>query len=45
MTLVTQAEYAKHHSVSRKTVTKWKDGDYLVLSNGKVDLEKTDLTI
>lgn len=42
MTLVTQAEYAKHHSVSRKTVTKWKDGDYLVLSNGKVDLEKTD---
>lgn len=42
MTLVTQAEFAKHHGVSRKTVTKWKDGDYLVLSSGKVELEKTD---
>lgn len=42
MTLVTQAEYAKLHGVSRKTVTKWKDGDYLVLSEGKVDLEATD---
>jgi hypothetical protein len=42
LTLVTQAEYAKLHGVSRKTVTKWKDGDYLILSEGKVDLEATD---
>lgn len=42
MTLVTQAELAKLHGVSRKTVTKWKDGDYLVLSEGKVELEATE---
>lgn len=45
MTLVTQADYAKQHGVSRKTVTKWKDGGYLVLSGGKVDAEATDAVL
>lgn len=45
MTLVTQAELAKLHGVSRKTVTKWKDGDYLVVSEGKVDLEATEAVL
>lgn len=45
MTLVTQADYAKHHDVSRKTVTKWKDASYLVLSGGKVDVEATDTVL
>ena len=45
MTLVTQAEYAKLHGVSRKTVTKWKDADYLVISEGKVDAEATDAVL
>lgn len=45
MALVTQADYAKQHGVSRKTVTKWKDASYLVLSGGKVDVEATDAVL
>ena len=42
MTLVSQAEYARHRSVSRKTVTAWKKEGRLVWQDGKIDLEASD---
>jgi len=40
--LVNQAEYARLHGVSRKTVTQWKAKGLLVFSKGKVDVRKSD---
>lgn len=39
---MSQAELAKRHGVSRKTVTSWKARGYLVVSGGKVDAEASD---
>jgi phage terminase Nu1 subunit (DNA packaging protein) len=40
--IVSQAEFARQHGVSRKTVTKWKAEGRLVLVGGDVDVEATD---
>jgi hypothetical protein len=41
--LVSQAEYAAHRKVSRKTITVWKRGGLLVLTvDGKVDVDASD---
>lgn len=42
MPLVSQAEFARLHNVSRKTVTTWKKRGYLELSAGQVDVEVTN---
>jgi hypothetical protein len=42
MTLMTKADYAAHHDVSKMAVTKWGRRDYLVLVGDKVDVEKSD---
>jgi hypothetical protein len=42
MTVVSQAEYARHRGVSKKTVTQWKQGGKLVLADGGVDVEASD---
>lgn len=42
MTLVTQAEFARSHGVSRKTATKWKEAGRLVFVGEKVDSEASD---
>lgn len=45
MALVSQADFARQHGVSRKTVTQWKAAGYLVLDGGKVDVEATDAAL
>jgi hypothetical protein len=40
--LLSQAEYARYHGVSRKTVTQWKHEGILVMIGKKVDREATD---
>jgi phage terminase small subunit/phage terminase Nu1 subunit (DNA packaging protein) len=40
--IVSQAEFARAHGVSRKTVTKWKAEGRLVLAGGEVDVAATD---
>ena len=40
--LVSQAEFARQHGVSRKTVTQWKADGRLVLQDGQVDVEGSD---
>src|SRR3546814_3196108 len=42
MALVTQADFAKSHGVSRKTATIWKAKGYLVLKGDKVDADASD---
>lgn len=42
MTIVSQAEYARLLSVSKKTVTQWKKEGKLVLADGGVDVESSD---
>lgn len=42
MALVSQAEFARLHEVSRKQVTSWKAKGYLVLDGKKVDVEKSE---
>jgi len=42
MPLVSQAEFARLHNVSRKTITTWKKRGYLRLSGGQVDVEATN---
>jgi hypothetical protein len=42
MALVTQAEFARLHGVSRKTATKWKEAGRLVIVGDRVDVEKSD---
>lgn len=42
MALVNQAEIARRYGVSRKTVTKWKESNWLVMSGNLVDVEATD---
>lgn len=41
---MSQAEYAGHRKVTRKTVTKWKQAGHLILTaTGQVDVDATDL--
>jgi len=40
--LVSQAEFARHRGVSRKSVTAWKQRGYLVWRDGKIDRDATD---
>ena len=40
--IVSQAEFARQHGVTRKTVTKWKAEGRLVLVGGEVDVAATD---
>ncbi|MEG3637662.1 hypothetical protein [Magnetococcus sp. PR-3] len=40
--LVSQADYARHRGVSRKTVTQWKREGILVLNGAKVDMVASD---
>ncbi|CCG06706.1 hypothetical protein [Pararhodospirillum photometricum] len=42
MRRVSQAEFARLHGVSRKTVTLWKTAGYLAVSEGQVDIEASD---
>jgi hypothetical protein len=42
MTLVTKAEFARRHGVSKPAVQKWERNGWLVLSEGKVDAEASD---
>lgn len=42
MTTITQAEYARRHNVSRKTVTAWKASGLITMTEGGVDLEASD---
>lgn len=42
MALVNQAEIARRYGVSRKTVTKWKESNWLVMAGDLVDVEATD---
>lgn len=41
-TLVTQAEFARLHGVSKKQVTVWKAEGYLAMVDGKVDVDASD---
>jgi hypothetical protein len=43
--LVSQAEYADRHKVSRKTVTMWKAKEYLVFQGRMVDVEASDAVL
>lgn len=45
MPLVTQAQFATLHGVSRKTVTVWKTAGHLVMIDGKVDAERSDAAL
>jgi len=40
-----QADFAKLHSVSRKTVTQWKARGWLVIAGGKIDVEASNANI
>jgi hypothetical protein len=40
--LLSQADYARYHGVSRKTVTQWKHEGILVMVGKKVDRDATD---
>ena len=40
--LVSQAEYARHRGVSRKSVTAWKKAGRLVWQDGKIDRDASD---
>ena len=42
MPTCSQAEFARLHNVSRKTVTDWKSRGYLTLSGGQVDVEASN---
>lgn len=42
MTTMSQADYARRHGVSRKTVTKWKESELIVLTEEGVDVEESD---
>lgn len=42
MTLLTKAEFARRHGVSKPAVGKWEKNGWLVLSEGKVDAEASD---
>ena len=42
MALVNQAEIARRYGVSRKTVTKWKESNWLVMAGDLVDVAATD---
>lgn len=42
MALVTKAEFARLHEVSKPAVQKWESQGYLVLEGGKVDVEASD---
>lgn len=42
MALVKQSDYAAHHGVSRKSVTKWKQDGHLVFQGDLVDVEASD---
>ncbi|UPG89281.1 hypothetical protein L2Y96_18045 [Luteibacter aegosomaticola] len=42
MTVVSQAEFARMHGVSKKTVTTWKARDWLVLADGGVDVKASN---
>lgn len=43
--LVSQADYARHRKVTRKTVTMWKQSGLLAMVDGKVDLRESDKRI
>ena len=43
--LVSQADYARHRKVTRKTVTMWKQSGLLAMVDGKVDLRASDKRI
>lgn len=40
--MVSQAEFARHRGVSRKSVTAWKQRGYLVWRDGKIDRDASD---
>jgi len=42
MNVVSQAEYARMHGVSKKTVTSWKAREWLVLADGGVDVKASN---
>jgi len=42
MSVVSQAEFARMHGVSKKTVTAWKARDWLVLVDGGVDVKASN---
>ncbi|MBB4267720.1 hypothetical protein [Roseospira visakhapatnamensis] len=42
MDLVTKAEFARRHGVSKPAVQKWQAQGYLIMSDGKVDVAATD---
>lgn len=42
MNLISQADFARLHDVSRKTVTTWKKRGYIELSGGLVDVERSN---
>jgi len=42
MTLETKADYARRHGVSKPAVGKWEERGWLVMSEGKVDVEESD---
>jgi hypothetical protein len=41
-TVVSKAEFARRHGVSRPAVQKWEAAGYLVMRDGKVDAEASD---
>ena len=43
--LITQANFARLHKVSRKAVTTWKQRGYLVFSGQLVDVEKSNVSL
>jgi hypothetical protein len=43
--LVTKAEYARRHGVSKPAVGKWEARGWLVMHEGKVDVEKSDANL
>lgn len=45
MALVNQAEIARRYGVSRKTVTKWKESNWLVMAGDLVDVAATDAVL
>lgn len=42
MTAITQAAFARQHSVSRTAVAKWRIGGYISMVDGLVDVESSD---
>lgn len=42
MNFISQADFARLHKVSRKTVTTWKKRGYIELSGGLVDVERSN---